>query len=159
MSSSWQSPLRGMHVPRSPVFASLSALELAALGRLGTILSFEGDAVIFRQDENADYVYRLIQGKVRVVACSKENSAHVIRVLYSGGVLGMSASFGRAPYAASAVTCSASVIQQIPTSLFSEFVQGSSQAFTCVARALSEEYLDLLEHTGLLQLPDDAGSF
>lgn len=144
----WRSPF----APRSHVFASLPLLELHTLGHLGRKRSFRAQEEIFKEEDSAKHVYLVREGRIKIVATSGSGRAHIVRILYPGDMLGMSAVLAKVPYEASAIASTPTVVDEIQANLFLNFLQESSEAMVCVARALCEEYLDIVEHIKLLQV-------
>jgi len=144
----WRHPF----APRTPVFSSLSASELSTLNSLEVKRSFAAGQALFREDEPAEYVYRVLEGRIKIIATSSEGRAHIVRVLYPGDVLGMSAVLARAPHEVEAVALISTAVARIHADQFLDFLQKSPSGIACVARALSEEYLDIAGDAKLLQI-------
>jgi CRP/FNR family cyclic AMP-dependent transcriptional regulator len=144
----WRRP----YASRLPVFSSLLTSELSTLNGLGKQILVRPLREVFGQDEPAKHIYRVVDGRINLITTSGSGRVYLVRVLYAGDVLGMSAVLSGVPYEASAIASTLSVFCRVPAQAFLQFVAGNPGAIACVANALSEEYLDVAEHAKLLQL-------
>jgi CRP/FNR family cyclic AMP-dependent transcriptional regulator len=144
--------VRQPYSPRMPAFSLLPARDRAILQGLGTRTTHRAHTEIYRQEDPSTHLYRVLEGRINLVAASTEGRELIVRVLYPGDLLGLSAVIAKVPYEASAVVTLPSVLQTIRAEVFMNFIQQSSGAIACVARALSVEYLDIVERAQILQL-------
>jgi CRP/FNR family transcriptional regulator len=138
--------------PRIPVFSTLSAEERSTLQDLGTRVSYRAHADVYRQEDPSTYVYEVLEGRVNLVTASTEGREFIVRVLYPGDLLGLSAVIAKIPYEVSSVAVTPTVLKAIRSDAFMNFIRHRPGALSCVARALSMEYLDIVERAQILQL-------
>ena len=73
----------------SDLFKGVSQRVLGEIGKIAEEISFEKDAVIFRTDEEAPYIYELVQGVVDIVVLERDNMH--FSVMRPGEIFGLSA--------------------------------------------------------------------
>lgn len=144
----WRHPF----APRTPVFLSLPTSELNTLNGLGMERSFAAGQALFREDDPAKHVYRVLEGRIKIIATSSAGRAHIVRVLYPGDVLGMSAVLAKAPHEVEAIAFISTIVARIHADQFLSFLESSPIGIACVANALSEEYLDIAGDAKILQI-------
>jgi CRP/FNR family transcriptional regulator, cyclic AMP receptor protein len=144
--------LRQPYTPRSPVFLGLPAGALAVLDTSGTYRFFEAKTEVYRQGDGARYLYRVLEGRINLVAASVDGREMIVRVMYPGDLLGLSAVISRGLYEVTASVVIKSRIQAIPSAVFLDLLENRPEAMACVARALADEYLDIVERAQILHL-------
>jgi len=144
--------VRQPYTKRSPVFLGLPAAALAVLEASGTYRSFEAKTEVYRQGDAARYLYRVLEGRINLVAASVDGREMIVRVMYPGDLLGLSAVISRGLYEVTASVVIKSRIQAIPATAFLGLIESRPEAMACVSRALAEEYLDIAERAQILQL-------
>lgn len=97
-------------------------------------------------------MYRLMEGRIHLRAGSEDGHELIVRVMYPGDALGLTAVIGAVPYETSAQAATQCLLHSIPAKAFLEILAENPRVSACVSRALSEEYLDILEHTRTLHL-------
>lgn len=73
---------------RLPMMASVSGETLAELARLARLSHFEGDSVIFRQDDECERVYVLHVGRVKIVYQEQDGRETILEIIQSGEPFG-----------------------------------------------------------------------
>lgn len=73
----------------SDLFKGVSQRVISEIGKSGEEMSFEEDVVIFRAEEEAYYLYELVEGEVDIVILEQEN-IH-FKVVKPGEIFGWSA--------------------------------------------------------------------
>ena len=73
----------------SDLFKGVSQRVISEIGKSSEEVSLEKDAVIFRADEDAYYLYVLVEGEVDIVVLEKENMH--FKVIRPGEIFGWSA--------------------------------------------------------------------
>lgn len=144
--------MRQPYSPRVPVFSRLSARERGIMQGLGTRTSYRAHTEVYRQEDPSTYLYLVLEGRLNLVAASTEGRELIVRVLYPGDMLGLSAVIASVPHEVTAVVTVPSLLQVIRADVFMNFIRQSADAISCVARALSIEYLDIVERAQILQL-------
>ncbi len=144
--------MRQPYSRRPPVFLALPASDQAAFHSLGTPATFAARSDVYRQGDPSDHLYRVIEGRVHLLTCSEDGREMIVRAMYPGDLLGLSAVISHVPYEVSASAAIGSRVQAIGTKDFLNFIQSCPQSITCVAKALAEEYLDIVERAQILQL-------
>ncbi len=146
ISTSWRLPLLRRQISRSHAVTCVSDSDAAAFDGLGELVCLVSHVELFGQGEKADHVYRLIQGRIEIDVVSVPARKIAMRTVYPGGMLGLSAALSGGTYEGFAVASIPSIVQKIRVEPFLNLLHGSSHAAAFVARALTEEYLDLLKH-------------
>ena len=62
----------------SDLFKGVSQRVISEIGKKSDELFFEKDSIIFRVDEDADYIYELAEGTVDIVVSEKDNMHYSI---------------------------------------------------------------------------------
>ncbi|MBA4389391.1 MAG: hypothetical protein C0399_00415 [Syntrophus sp. (in: bacteria)] len=73
----------------SDLFKGVSQRVIAEIGKMAEEITFKKDSVIFRTDEEAPYIYELVEGVVDIVVLEKDNMH--FSVIRPGEIFGWSA--------------------------------------------------------------------
>ena len=73
----------------SDLFKGVSQRVVSEIGKMGEEISFEKDSVIFKVDDEASYIYELVEGMVDILVSEKDNM-HFL-VIRPGEIFGWSA--------------------------------------------------------------------
>ncbi len=130
-------------IPESGV--GLPSSFFKELMALGDSITFKQNQIIFRQGENADFFYILVQGKVDISV--GENGHTVYTVNNPGEVFGWSCALGRSEYSATAECKSDCKVVKIKGEDVIKFLEKSPEKgiifFKSVARILVNRLLQL----------------
>ncbi|MDR0273114.1 MAG: Crp/Fnr family transcriptional regulator [Clostridiales bacterium] len=88
---------------------------------------YEKDQIIYTQGDEADYVYILISGKIRIYVGSPNGSEKILAVFSGGSLFGKSAFFDNLPRASSAKALKKSGIILIDKSMMTDIIGNHPQ--------------------------------
>lgn len=107
-----------------PFFADLGAADLAALGRLATLQSFERHEVLFEADDPATILYVLVQGQIKVSLYGLGGDETILNLLGPGDLLGEVAIFeANARRSATATAVESTTVLALQQNVFTSFLQ------------------------------------
>ena len=96
-----------------PLFAELSASELAMLASLGVIKSYARLSVLINEGEQSDTLFILLEGQVKVFASDEDGKEVVLSFLTSGDYFGELSILDSSPRSASVITTDPSTLMLI----------------------------------------------
>jgi CRP-like cAMP-binding protein len=96
-----------------PLLASLRPDDRKALEPLCRIREYEKGDTIFREDEPADRIYFVIDGRVKIVKAAGARD-FILEILGAGEPVGAVAAFERRPFPATAIAMEKSTLLSIP---------------------------------------------
>jgi signal transduction histidine kinase len=124
-----------------PFFATMSATELAQLELMGSIVACGAGAAVFRENDEADRLYVILEGEVRIVRCDRRPDGSAVETQLA--VLGRGDYFGEMALLSDGRR-TASVICQAPSRFFAlerdrffALAAQSSQLITHLIRSLT----------------------
>ena len=124
-----------------PFFATMSATELAQLEHMGSIVACGAGAAVFRENDEADRLYVILEGEVRIVRCDHRPDGAAVETQLA--VLGRGDYFGEMALLSDGRR-TASVICQAPSRFFAlerdrffALAAQSSQLITHLIRSLT----------------------
>jgi signal transduction histidine kinase len=124
-----------------PFFATMSATELAQLELMGSIVACGAGAAVFRENDEADRLYVILEGEVRIVRCDRRPDGSAVETQLA--VLGRGDYFGEMALLSDGRR-TASVICQAPSRFFAlerdrffTLAAQSSQLITHLIRSLT----------------------
>ncbi len=106
-------------------FSDLTEDELERVASLAHLRSVAKDTTIFHAGDEADAVYAVARGKVKIVVASSDGKEFILTVLGAGQVFGEMAMLESAPRSAAVVTVTASELLVISRSDFSHLLNTS----------------------------------
>ena len=101
-------------IRESPIFAGLSAKDMAALAAAARDVAYRPREYVFREGEPARRFCLVKRGHVKILRHSRSGKDIVLELLGPGEVFGGVAVIERRPYPASAQATEASVVTEIP---------------------------------------------
>ncbi|HEX2571844.1 MAG TPA: ATP-binding protein [Polyangia bacterium] len=126
-----------------PFFATMSPTELAQLEHMGSIVACGAGAAVFRENDEADRLYVILEGEVRVVRCDRRPDGTAVETQLA--VLGRGDYFGEMALLSDGRR-TASVICQAPSRFFAlerdrffALAAQSSQLITHLIRSLTSK--------------------
>jgi CRP-like cAMP-binding protein len=129
---------------RATIFRALSLEDRHRLAAVATPCSFRRGDTIFREDEDAVYLYTVIHGRVKIVKLAPSGHEAILEVFGPGDPLGAVVAYEGRPYPASAVALEDTTCLRIErTAYFSLLEQHPS----LVRGVLSGLHLRLVELT------------
>lgn len=93
---------RGQVLRQSLIFSGLNDEELAGLSGLAVERSFKPEQFVFWEGDSPDYLYVVIEGRIKVVKYSSTGKEFIITFFGPGEMFGEVAVFQNKPYPASA---------------------------------------------------------
>lgn len=71
------------------LFRGVSQRIISEIGKMGEEVTFKRDDVVFRTDEDASFIYEMVEGEVDIVVLEKENMHFIVK--RPGEIFGWSA--------------------------------------------------------------------
>src|SRR5215831_14955820 len=92
-----QHKCNGCELRREGFFCDLNPKVLAAFESLKITNTYPKGATLFTEGEDANGVYMLCKGRVKLSAYSNDGKALILRIANAGEILGLSAAIGETP--------------------------------------------------------------
>jgi CRP/FNR family transcriptional regulator len=124
-------------------------IKLSSLHRRG--------AVLFSEGQQAQGVYVLRAGRVKVSISSSEGKVLILRIAQAGDLLGVNSALKDSPYDATVETLEPCRTDFISRSDFIDMLDRSQRARIGLSEALSKELTEVVEHARSLLLPRSTG--
>src|SRR5260221_7261659 len=86
-----------------PIFAELSDADIASLSRLATRRRYPKDTVVFFENEEGDFFFMILQGRIKVTILGDDGREIILRVLGPGDFFGEMALLDNEPRSATAI--------------------------------------------------------
>lgn len=97
--------------------------EEILIGYKAQIITYNKDDYVFFEDENPEYYFQIISGKIKMSSFSNEGQEFIQGVFYEGQSLGEPAIFGGFPYPNNAIAMVESVLYRLNVSIFFEILK------------------------------------
>lgn len=123
---------------RCEVFASLPRADLLEIARLCRSVTLAPGELLFREDDQADCLYVVACGRVKVLKHSSNGKELIIGFLGEGDMVGEVAAFQNSPYPASAEAVEDSCLLRLDSSEFVALVSGRPAIALRVIGVLNE---------------------
>ena len=121
-------------------FCDLKPQVLAALEALKITNTYPKGATLFTEGEDANGVYLLCKGRVKLSAYSSDGKALILRIANAGELLGLSAAIGDTPHKATAEVLENCQVNFIRKPDFLRFLREQADAGFNALRQLSSNY-------------------
>ncbi len=86
-----------------PLFSELSEEDIAALGRLATRRRYPKDTVVFFENEEGDFFFMILEGRIKVTILGDDGREIILSVLGPGDFFGEMALLDNEPRSATAI--------------------------------------------------------
>ncbi|MFC2057176.1 Crp/Fnr family transcriptional regulator [Chloroflexota bacterium] len=123
---------------RSPIFSSLNDEELGELADLSIERSFMPNEFIFWDGDTPDWLYVVVEGKVKVLKHSSSGKEFIIAFFGPAEMFGEVAVFENKPYPASAQTIAETKVIGIRREEFLSFIANRPQLALRIINVLGE---------------------
>jgi CRP/FNR family cyclic AMP-dependent transcriptional regulator len=124
-----------------PLFAGVSAADIAEIARLATVIHYPTGSTIFAANEPGDALYVVLQGRVDMRCCDRWGHEQTLATLGPGAMLGEIALLTDERRAATAMTVAETTVLRLTNATFMALLkQGGSagqQLLYNLARGLS----------------------
>lgn len=100
------------------IFAELTAEELRELSQICSVRSFEKDNVIFLEKEQAQYLYIVLKGKVKITIQGEDGKEVILSWLPEGDFFGEMSLLDEEPRSANVVAAEEVDLLQLPRDVF-----------------------------------------
>lgn len=136
----------------------LSPSSSAALADAAHDLSFRPGELVYRQGELATGAYIVTSGRIKLTATSSHGKAVIVRVVNSGGIIGLSAALTAGRNDTSAETLEPARVSYINAESLYDLMRDFNDLSLWLAKQLSLEYFALCRELALLGLRRSATS-
>lgn len=136
----------------APEFVNLDAAALAALAKSGIHRNYRHNEFIYLQDDDADYLYFIISGHIRLSYLMEDGSVVLHGILPPGDVFGELGIFDGAVQADMATAVGDTIVSGVPAALFHKLGKQFAGLETAVARLVARRYRSYIVHTRNLTL-------
>src|SRR5215510_15868841 len=86
-----------------PLFSELSEQDINTLGRLATRRRYPKDTVVFFENEEGDFFFTIVQGRIKVTILGDDGREIILSVLGPGDFFGEMALLDNEPRSATAI--------------------------------------------------------
>jgi CRP/FNR family cyclic AMP-dependent transcriptional regulator len=121
-------------------FCDLEPRALAAFEALKITNTYPKGATLFSDGEDANGVYLLCKGRVKLSAYSSDGKALILRIANAGEILGLSAAIGNMPHKATAEILENCQVNFVRKTDFLRFLREHADAGFNALRQLSNNY-------------------
>jgi CRP/FNR family transcriptional regulator len=121
-------------------FCDLKPRVLAAFEALKITNTYPKGATLFTEGEDANGVYMLCKGRVKLSAYSSDGKALILRIANAGEILGLSAAIGDTPHKATAEVLENCQVNFVRKPDFLRFLHEQADAGFNALRQLSNNY-------------------
>ncbi len=128
-----------------PIFKTLKNDELAELFALSVYYSLAAGEFVYQEGDNADMLYIVARGKIKLTKYSSEGNEFIISFLEPGQLFGAAAVFTEKPYACSAIATEESDVLEIRKEDFWQLIEGHPQIGLGVMKILGERLTEAQE--------------
>jgi CRP/FNR family transcriptional regulator len=119
---------------------------------IGKTKFFRAGCPLFIEGDNAEYVFRVLKGRVHLTTSGAAGPASMLRVATEGDFLGISSALLQRPYEGIAVAAVPTTVEAISRELFLQVLNHIPGFGAKIAAALAGEYSEIVEHSKRLQL-------
>lgn len=130
---------------RSPLFSTLEHADLDRVVGLGRSRRCDAEEVVFHRGDEAEHVYAILRGRVRVVAPSEHGKEVILRILQSGEIFGELGLFHGGHRTATVVACEPCELLTIGRREFLPLIADNSRLAIRLLSALSARISELTE--------------
>ena len=130
--------------------------DLPELESIKTSSFYRRGTVLFAEGQRARGLYILREGRAKTFVASAEGKTLVLKIAEPGDVLGLNSAFTGNPALATAETIDRCRIDFVSRENFQSLLESDGMVYAGIARALSQEFSGLMDHTRLLLLSDSA---
>ena len=118
----------GWDLAALPLFAGVSAADIAEIARLATVIDYPAESVIFADGDPADTLYVVLRGRVAIHCCNRWGQEQTLATLEAGAMLGEVALLTDEPRAGTAVTVSDTTVLRLTQEAFLGLLKQDSGA-------------------------------
>src|SRR5215510_10189449 len=86
-----------------PLFSELTEADISSLGRLATRRRYPKDTVVFFENEEGDFFFTIVQGRIKVTILGDDGREIILSVLGPGDFFGEMALLDNEPRSATAI--------------------------------------------------------
>lgn len=128
--------------------------EWPEFARVASRRTFKRRGEIFRQGDEAEAVYFISRGSVKLRRTEFDGREIIVNMRSSGQLLGVATAIAQKPYEASAVALSECVTERIPVGAFIELIKNDAQLCWRVTQMACRNSLAIVGHlTRIADLP------
>jgi CRP/FNR family cyclic AMP-dependent transcriptional regulator len=139
-------------------FCSLGGELLSTLELLSTPLTASPSQQIFMQGQDAEQIYVVCGGFVKLTASSARGRKMIVRIAGPGSVLGLNGAVSNSAYEVSAHTLSEVQLRSVRRDDFLEFVKNQEELRQRVVHCLCQEYRVALQDACRVALTDSVAA-
>jgi CRP/FNR family transcriptional regulator len=138
------------------MFCNLSGEALQRFDAMGMQIAFPGRAVVFEEGQNANCVFVVCSGQLKLSTTSREGRTMILRLAGAGDVLGLSATLNNQPYEVTAETLEPTQLKSVRRNEFLDFLESNAEIGQNTARTLAREYREVFLDARRLALSGSA---
>ena len=140
------------------LFCNLGSEALAEFDSIGMQIQLPAGAVLFEESEQADGVYVICSGQVKLSCSSREGRTLILRIAQAGDVLGLGAVISGTALEVTAETLEPALLKKVRADDFIRFLERFGEASMHAAKTLSEDYKTALLDARRLALSGSAAA-
>ena len=135
-------------------FCNLSDCAREFMLSNSVLVDYPRGTVMFREGDDAESVYVICSGRLKISAASQEGRTMILRIAGQGSVLGMSAAMTDTQHETSAEALEPCRVRVMRTRAFEVLLRTYPDAAMGAARALAAEYRAAFEEARRIALPE-----
>ena len=120
-----------------PLFSELSDADIASLGRLATRRKFPKDTVVFFENEEGDFFFMILEGRIKVTILGDDGREIILSVLGPGDFFGEMALLDNEPRSATAIAVEESELLSLHRNEFQSVLNDNKSITSALIRVLS----------------------
>ncbi|HKC13842.1 MAG TPA: Crp/Fnr family transcriptional regulator [Vicinamibacteria bacterium] len=120
-----------------PLFSELSDTDIASLGRLATKRKFPKDTVVFFENEEGDFFFMILEGRIKVTILGDDGREIILSVLGPGDFFGEMALLDNEPRSATAIAVEESELLSLHRTDFQSTLSDNRAITTALIRVLT----------------------
>src|SRR5258708_17193324 len=120
-----------------PLFSELSDADIASLGRLATRRKFPKDTVVFFENEEGDFFFMSLEGRIKVTILGDDGREIILSVLGPGDFFGEMALLDNEPRSATAIAVEESELLSLHRTDFQSTLSDNRAITTALIRVLT----------------------
>lgn len=121
-------------------FCSLQDNNLKIFESLKITNAYPKGSTLFMQGQNANGVYILCQGKVKISTCSRDGKVIILHIAEPGEVLGLSSAVSNSVHIGTAEVLESCQVNFVKTDEFLNFLQKNTEACLSAVKQLGQNY-------------------
>jgi len=120
-----------------PIFSELTEPDIATLARVGTRRRYPKDTVVFFENEEGDFFFMILEGRIKVTILGDDGREIILSVLSAGDFFGEMALLDNEPRSATAIAIEESELLSLHRTDFQNVISDNRGIMSALIRILT----------------------